>query len=168
MEGNMTGRIWRIGSLLSKDGLGTEAIMSACEKGLISGEVVLVVSDEAEAVGLEKARAHNVPTLVMNDGMVGQATSLFSNDFSKHRFSPEKMGELVGKSVDIIPDHITETNERAAWIIKRFLVENFLLDMLIRSKIDFLLLDDSAWKLSAFFIEQIESQIGRQYLVNIS
>lgn len=163
----MVRRKWRIGSLLSKDGLGTEAVMSACEGGLVNGEVVLVVSDKADACGLVRARIRNIPTLVINDEEIGRATALFSNDFSKHGFSPEKMGELVGRSANIIPASIQNVNERAAWIIKHFFAENFLLDMLIRSRIDFLLLDEFAPELSAFFIEQIEMHFGENCLVDI-
>lgn len=159
---------WKIGSLLSKDGSGTEAIASVCERGLVSGEVVLVVSDKADAFGLVMAKERNIPTLVINDEEVARSTALFANDFSRRLFSPTKMGELVGESVGIIPASITDVNERAAWIIRRFLAENFLLDMLVRHRIDFLLLDGFAWDLSAFFIEQIKIRLGKHCLVDIS
>lgn len=164
----MTRRIWRIGSLLSKSGAGTEIIMSACEYGLVNGEVVLVVSDKADALGLEGANARNISTLVINDEEVARSTMLFANDFSRHLFSPAKMGELVGESTGIIPASITDVNERARWIITRFLAENFLLDMLTRHKINFLLLDEFAWELSAFFIEQIKMRLGEHCLVDIT
>ncbi len=164
----MIRRKWRIGSLLSKNGPGTEAIIAACERGVTNGEVVLVVSDRMEALGLERARVRNIPTLVVSEGEIARETKLLANDFSEHLFSPKQLGALVGRSAGIIPSSITDVNERVAWIIKRFLAENFLLDMLIRSKIDFLLLDEFAWELSAFFMEQLETRIGDNCLVNIS
>ncbi|MFA7319627.1 MAG: formyltransferase family protein [Parcubacteria group bacterium] len=164
----MTRRIWRIGSLLSGDGSGTEAFASVCEKGFANGEIVLVVSDRAEAGGLERARTRNIPTFVVNDEEVGRSPALFINDFSKHLLSLEKIGELISQSADIIPVSITDVNERAAWIIKRFLAENFLLDILVKHRIDFLLLDGFAWELSAFFIEQVGIRFGEHCLVDVS
>ncbi|MCX7885666.1 MAG: phosphoribosylglycinamide formyltransferase [Verrucomicrobiae bacterium] len=52
----------RIGVLGSGNGTNCEAIMDACERGVIPGAVVIVVSDNPEAFILERARRHNVPT----------------------------------------------------------------------------------------------------------
>jgi len=57
----------RIAVLVSGRGRGTnlQAIIDACESRRITGRVALVVSTNPEAPALERARRHNVPTVVL-------------------------------------------------------------------------------------------------------
>lgn len=50
----------RIGVLISGSGTNLQAILDACRDGRIDGEVVLVLSDRADAFGLERARRAGV------------------------------------------------------------------------------------------------------------
>ena len=52
----------RIGVLGSGTGSNCEAILQACERGQIPGRVVVVVSDIADALILERARKRGIPT----------------------------------------------------------------------------------------------------------
>ncbi len=52
----------RIGVLGSGNGSNCEAILQACERGQIPGRVVVVVSDFADALILERARKRGIPT----------------------------------------------------------------------------------------------------------
>jgi len=51
----------RIGVLGSGNGSNCEAIMEACDRGVIPGKVVLVLSDLADAFILERARRRGIP-----------------------------------------------------------------------------------------------------------
>ncbi len=51
----------RIGVLASGGGTDTQAIIDACEAGLIEGDVVVVVSNNSKAGVLERARRHGIP-----------------------------------------------------------------------------------------------------------
>jgi len=51
----------RIGVLASGGGTDTQAIIDACEAGLIEGDVVVVVSNNSRAGVLERARRHGIP-----------------------------------------------------------------------------------------------------------
>jgi len=51
----------RIGVLGSGNGSNCEAILQACERGQIPGRVVVVVSDIADALILERARKRGIP-----------------------------------------------------------------------------------------------------------
>jgi len=53
----------RIVVLISNAGTGTnlQAIIDGIEKGEISAQIVVVVSDKADALGLDRARQHNLP-----------------------------------------------------------------------------------------------------------
>ncbi|MGD0650043.1 MAG: phosphoribosylglycinamide formyltransferase [Verrucomicrobiia bacterium] len=51
----------RIGVLGSGNGTNCEAIIEACSRGAIRGQVVIVLSDIADAFILERARKHGIP-----------------------------------------------------------------------------------------------------------
>ena len=56
----MTTSDFRIGVLGSGNGSNCEAILKACAEGRIRGRVVLVLSDVADALILERARKHHI------------------------------------------------------------------------------------------------------------
>lgn len=51
----------KIGVLVSGRGSNLQAIINNIEKGLLSAEIVVVISDQADAYALERARLHNIP-----------------------------------------------------------------------------------------------------------
>lgn len=51
----------RIAVLASGGGTDTQAVIDACEAGLIEGDVVVVVSNNSRAGVLERARRHGIP-----------------------------------------------------------------------------------------------------------
>lgn len=55
----------RLAVLISGSGTNLQAVLDACASGGLPAEVVLVVSDQAGAYGLERARQAGVPTLVL-------------------------------------------------------------------------------------------------------
>jgi phosphoribosylglycinamide formyltransferase-1 len=55
----------RIGILVSGSGSNLQAIIEAVEAERISGEIVLVVSNRADAYGLVRAQKHHIPTRVL-------------------------------------------------------------------------------------------------------
>lgn len=61
----------RIGVLLSGSGSNLQAILAACAAGRIDGQVVLVLSDKAEAYGLERARAAGVAAQFVDPAAYG-------------------------------------------------------------------------------------------------
>jgi formyltetrahydrofolate-dependent phosphoribosylglycinamide formyltransferase len=54
----------KLAVLISGNGSNLQAILDACLSGALDARVVLVVSDHADAYGLERARRANVPALV--------------------------------------------------------------------------------------------------------
>jgi phosphoribosylglycinamide formyltransferase-1 len=51
----------RIGVLASGGGTNLQAIIDACDRGEIDGDVVVVISNIPEALALERARKHMIP-----------------------------------------------------------------------------------------------------------
>ncbi|MEO5353585.1 MAG: phosphoribosylglycinamide formyltransferase [Magnetococcus sp. XQGC-1] len=56
----------RIAVLISGGGSNLQALLDGCASGLIPGEVVLVISNNPDAYGLERARKHGVPSRVID------------------------------------------------------------------------------------------------------
>ncbi|MBC7289546.1 MAG: phosphoribosylglycinamide formyltransferase, partial [Armatimonadetes bacterium] len=53
----------RIGVMISGRGTNLQSIIDACEAGKIDAEVAVVISNKADAFGLERARKHGIPAL---------------------------------------------------------------------------------------------------------
>jgi phosphoribosylglycinamide formyltransferase-1 len=50
----------KVGALISGGGTNLQAVIDSCESGRISAEVVVVISNNSKAYGLERARKHNI------------------------------------------------------------------------------------------------------------
>ncbi len=59
------GRVLRIGVLVSGNGTNLQAILEACSRDEIPGQVVLVVSSTAKAYALRRAQTAGVPAVVL-------------------------------------------------------------------------------------------------------
>jgi phosphoribosylglycinamide formyltransferase-1 len=55
-----------LGILISGRGSNLQAIIDACEGGKIPAKVAVVISNNPDALGLERAKKHNIPTAVFN------------------------------------------------------------------------------------------------------
>lgn len=60
------GKKLALGVLISGSGSNLQALMDRCADGYIPGEIRLVISNKAEAYGLERARQAGIPTLVIS------------------------------------------------------------------------------------------------------
>ncbi len=66
----------RLVVLISSSGTNLQAILDACAGGVLPAQVVAVVSNRADAYGLQRAAATGVPTLVL-EKQPGQARSFY-------------------------------------------------------------------------------------------
>ena len=58
--------MFKIIVLISGNGSNLQAIIDACKSGIINGKVVGVISNKANAFGLERAKKDNIPSKVIN------------------------------------------------------------------------------------------------------
>jgi len=58
--------VFKIIVLISGNGSNLQAIIDACKSGIINGKVVGVISNKANAFGLERAKKDNIPSKVIN------------------------------------------------------------------------------------------------------
>ncbi|HSA77696.1 MAG TPA: phosphoribosylglycinamide formyltransferase [Nitrospirota bacterium] len=56
----------RIAILVSGRGSNLQAIIDNIEKGLLPAELAVVISDQTDAYALERARAHNIPAVLVS------------------------------------------------------------------------------------------------------
>lgn len=56
----------RVGVLVSGSGTNLQALIDLCQRNEISAEIVLVLSNRADAYGLERAKQANIPTCVID------------------------------------------------------------------------------------------------------
>lgn len=84
----------RLGVLVSGGGSNLQAIIDACEKGILKGkaEVAVVISNKAEAFGLERAKKHGIPAVLIDKRSCADAGS----------FCAEIQKELVKNKVDLV------------------------------------------------------------------
>jgi len=52
-----------LGVFISGRGTNLQSIIDACEAGKIDASVAVIISDQADAYGLERARKHNIPAI---------------------------------------------------------------------------------------------------------
>lgn len=82
----------KLGVLASGNGSNLQAIIDASECGAIPAEVAVVISDQADAFALERARKHNIPALHIN-----------IRDFQgKDDFERRIVSELNKQKVDLV------------------------------------------------------------------
>lgn len=57
---------YKVAVLISGNGSNLQAIIDAIENQTLQAEVCIVISDQADAFGLERAKKHNIPTAVLS------------------------------------------------------------------------------------------------------
>jgi phosphoribosylglycinamide formyltransferase 1 len=103
----------RLGVLISGSGTNLQAIIDAAEADTLDAEVAVVISDRADARGLERARAHGIEAvLVERGGFVSAAdfNAAIRETLRDHTVEWVVMAgymRLLGTEVlDAFPDHV--------------------------------------------------------------
>ena len=80
----------RLVVLISGNGSNLQAIIDACEVGVLDAEVVAVISNKASAYGLERARKHGIDTLALSKKKA-QSRTEYDNQLAKEvkNFQPD-------------------------------------------------------------------------------
>ena len=55
-----------LGVLISGSGTNLQSIIDSMEHGMLNARIACVISNKADAYGLERAKKHNIPTIVLN------------------------------------------------------------------------------------------------------
>lgn len=153
----------KIGILISGSGTNMDAIITACEKGKISGEVVFVGSDNPAAKGLLKAEAKGIPTFVVDyAGIIGNfrkspESLLFPDDFDLEDIRVKQ--SLVSQ--------MANADEVIRFIETRAIAEARLLDNMKAYSFDLLVLAGFMRNLTPYFIDRVNITPGHPRIMNI-
>lgn len=82
----------RIGVLISGSGSNLQAILDACANGRIDGQVAAVISDKADAYGLERARKAGVEAIFLDP----------AESATKHAYNVRIAETLRERAVDLV------------------------------------------------------------------
>ena len=151
----------RIGVLVSSKGNKLQAVIDACETGLINGKVVFVCSDNPGAYALTRARQHGIPAIVVDYAEIRQ------------RFRREPQALRLPADCDF--DHIMtrqrvfdESPENLMFRLKtRVIAEQQMLCQMAAYPFDLLVLASFVRKLSPYFIEQVNYRSAIPRIMNL-
>jgi phosphoribosylglycinamide formyltransferase-1 len=138
-----------IGVLVSSRGTKLQAVIDACETGLINGRVVFVCSDNPDAYALARASQHGIPSFVVDYAEIRQ------------RFRREPQAIQLPADCDF--EHIMTCQrvfdaspETLVFRLKtRVMAEEQMLRQMAPHPLDLLVLAGFVRKLSPYFIEKI-------------
>lgn len=153
----------KIGALISGGGTNLQAVVDACEKGHINGEIVFVGSDKEGVGGLERANKHNIPSFIVD------YRSIMANYHDKaQRLEPPQdfdlkdilqKQRLFGSGAD--PEKVE------AFFTTRAVAEKQLLERMEPYSVDLLILAGFMRNLSPYFIDRFNTHWEKPKIMNI-
>jgi phosphoribosylglycinamide formyltransferase-1 len=153
----------RIGALISGGGTNLQAIIDACEKGKIDGQMVFVGSDNPHAAGLKRAAMHGIPTFVVNYNSIIQQYKTASQKF---QFPPDfNLAEAVSKQSFFVAD--TDAEKINFFLITRAIAEAELLNEMKPYGYDLLVLAGFMRNLTPYFIDRVNLERHNPRIMNI-
>jgi phosphoribosylglycinamide formyltransferase 1 len=148
----------RIGVLVSGSGSNLQAIMDACERGTVNGNVVVVGADNETAYGLVRAQRRGIPTFLLDyreikrDWRAGKFTTPADYD---HQDTVRKVG----------PDFFSKMG--AEYFATKAAVENILLSQLNEFQLDLLCLAGFMQIMTPYFIDRFNINPNQPRIMNI-
>jgi phosphoribosylglycinamide formyltransferase-1 len=155
--------VLRIGALISGGGSNLQAIIDACRKGAVDGEIVFVGTDNPQAAGLDRARADAIPTFVVD----------YRSIIAQSRTGPEAvtcpddadMEALIAKQRLWRRDADPASVRR--FLLSRVAAERRLLNKMQAYPFDLLVLAGFMRTLTPYFIDHINKDKPLPRIMNI-
>ncbi len=151
----------RIGALVSSKGNKLQAIIDACETGLINGRVIFACSDNPDAYALTRASRHDIPTFVTNYAEIRQ----------RCRLEPQALQLPADCDFDYIMARqkvFDASPENLVFRLKtRVIAEAQMLLQMAPYPLDLLVLAGFVRKLSPYFIEKVNCESAIPRIMNL-
>ena len=153
----------RIGALISGGGSNLQAIIDACKKGNVSGQLTFIGSDNTKADGLKRAAKYNIPSFVVDyPAIIGK----FKEDPSRISLPGDfDIEELISKQS--LVHGRRDANRVKYFLTTRAIVEAKLLKEMERYPVDLLVLAGFMRNLSPYFIDRINLDYNNPRIMNI-
>lgn len=155
----------KIAILLSGSGSNAQAIMDQCKSDAINAEVLVVGADNAEAGGLKRAQAINVPTFVVDYAKILKRAGENPQNFAPCDLNLEEL--LEKQSLFPKPSNETDENKVRTFFLKRVSAERELLKALSPYKPELIVLAGFMRTLSPYFIDRIQKPDDLPKIMNI-
>ncbi|MBC2716743.1 MAG: phosphoribosylglycinamide formyltransferase [Desulfobacteraceae bacterium] len=153
----------KIGGIISGTGTNMDAIIKACEKGRIDGEVIFVGSDNPDAKGLEKAAKKGIPTFVVNYSEIIQNFKQAPENY----FFPDDFNLEDIKIKQSLLNKETDAKKVSTFIETRAIAEAALLEKIKEYPFDLLVLAGFMRNLTPYFIDRVNTTPGKPRIMNI-
>ena len=153
----------RIGAFISGTGSNLQAIIDACTKGKIAGQVVFIASDNPLAAGLEKGQKYAIPTFTVD----------YDKIIRTHRQGPESIMlpsdfnlEEIRSKQSLLPGggDLKKTTE---FLKTRAIAEAELLEKMQPYPFDLLVLAGFMRVLTPYFIDRVNTNADKPRILNI-
>lgn len=151
----------RIGVMVSSKGNKLQAIMDACEKGLIDGRVVFVCSDNPDAYALTRAKQRGIPTFVVNYAALRKR---FRQEPQLLQLPPDCDFNQIMARQRVFDE---SSNELKFRLKTRVVAEEQLLRHMAAYPFDLLVLAGFIRKLTPYFIEKVNRGFAIPRIMNL-
>ena len=163
LEVSLLDRNIQIGALISGGGTNLQAIIDACHRTQISGQMVFVGSDTPGAGGLGRARRNDIATFVVDYKSIIRE---FKNDPQKAVLPDDfDLDELLAKQT-IFSDQDDPARVKS-FLLTRVIAEAKLLEAMKPHSFDLLVLAGFMRNLTPYFIDRINTDRHRLRIMNI-
>lgn len=163
LEVSILDRNIQIGALISGGGTNLQAIIDACHRTQINGQMVFVGSDTPGAGGLERARRNDIATFVVDYKSIIRE---FKNDPQKAVLPDDfDLDELLAKQT-IFSDQDDPARVKS-FLLTRVIAEAKLLEAMKPHSFDLLVLAGFMRNLTPYFIDRVNTDRHRLRIMNI-
>ncbi|MFO7838498.1 MAG: phosphoribosylglycinamide formyltransferase [Desulfosalsimonadaceae bacterium] len=153
----------RIGVLISGSGTNLEAVLTACENGLINGRVVFAGADNEKATGLKRAQKRGIDTFVVDYKSI---LAGFRQNPDPARLPEDYDEAAVLEKQSFFPAG-SEPERTASYFRGRAVCEAELLSHMSAQPFDLLVLAGFMRNLSPYFIDRVNTDPMRPKIMNI-
>lgn len=153
----------RIGALISGGGTNLQAVIDACGAGRVDGRIVFVGSDNPGARGLERARAHGIPTFVVDYGAILRS---YRQAPQGARLPSDFDREELRAKISLMPPSTPEAKV-VDFLKSRAMAEADLLSAMSAYPFDLLILAGFMRNLTPYFIDRVNTDPQRPRIMNI-
>jgi phosphoribosylglycinamide formyltransferase 1 len=153
----------KIGVLISGSGSNLQAIINGCEKNEIDGQICFVGTDNPHAKGLNRAKKHNVPIVVVDYPSIFRA---YHQKKDNSLNPPDFDFEEIFTKQNLFSSQAPHDEVRQFFEF-RAIAENQLLKEITSYSFDLLVLAGFMRILSPYFIDRINIDPGRPRIMNI-
>ncbi|KPJ78695.1 MAG: phosphoribosylglycinamide formyltransferase [Deltaproteobacteria bacterium SG8_13] len=153
----------RIGALISGTGTNLQAILKACDRGEIDGQVVFIGSDNPEAAGLQMGRQAGIATIVVDYDAIERG---FRADPDQMKIPPDFHIDDIRRKQHLFPPD-AERHRVVQFLTGRSIAEDQLLRQMQAHPFDLLVCAGFMRVLTPYFIDRVNIDPNRPRIMNI-